>query len=75
MAACLCQDFRVAHVNQHLEHPNNGTLRNPALYSTVDTADRTVLATLIEPAVSAADPYEAIKANLDGISLGSTATK
>lgn len=60
-------------MNQHLKHPNS-TLPKPAPESTVNTADRAVLIALFEPAVSATDPYEAIKANLDGIFLGSTAT-
>jgi glycerate 2-kinase len=50
-------------VHQHLEHPDDAPT-NPASCNTVDATDRSILIALFEAAVSAADPYEAIKANL-----------
>jgi glycerate 2-kinase len=44
----------------------------PATESTVTTTDRAFLTTLFEAAVSAADPYEAIKANLPKAPKGRT---
>lgn len=50
-------------MNHHLEHLNSAPAQL-ATCSTVDGTDRAVLIALFEAAVSAADPYEAIKANL-----------
>ncbi|MFK7882094.1 glycerate kinase [Roseobacter sp.] len=50
-------------MNQHLEHPDDAPT-NFASSNTWDATDRAVLIALLEAAVSTADPYEAIKANL-----------
>lgn len=50
-------------MNHYPDLPD-GAAHRPVSCSTVDTADRAVLIALFEAAISAADPYEAIKANL-----------
>lgn len=58
-------------MNQHLEHPD-GAPAQLASCSTVDASGRAVLIAMFEAAVSAADPYEAIKANLPKPKKGRT---